>query len=388
MSFKKYGLPIFALYMLTSIILLSFFCYFYYKTSNEKLKIHISKELTSIMGQIAVLAKSDEISTLSFKKIDDAKILIFDVTNRNFIKKDFDFDLNSLKFKKHKHAKYFMPNSEQFFINDGEIFLSENLHFNKMKNNYIVVLRSNEYSEEKLEIISKIVTIFLCSILFFLIVSYFIIKLSFRPLIEKINSLNSFIKDTTHEINTPLSVILMSIEMFENYPEKYLSNIKIAAKTLSNLYENLVNLNFKTTQNTLENINVKEILNERIKYFSIMLGEKNLSLNTDLSEVWLKTDEFKFKNIFDNILSNAIKYCAEKTEISVILCENYFEISNFGNEISKEQKSKIFEKFTRFNAEKSGFGIGLSLVKKYCDELGFKISCESRNQKTSFRVKF
>lgn len=61
-----------------------FFCYFYYKTSNEKLKIHISKELTSIMGQIAVLAKSDEISTLSFKKIDDAKILIFDVTNRNF----------------------------------------------------------------------------------------------------------------------------------------------------------------------------------------------------------------------------------------------------------------------------------------------------------------
>lgn len=281
-----------------------------------------------------------------------------------------------------------MPNSEQFFINDGEIFLSENLHFNKMKNNYIVLLRSDEYSKEKLEIISKIVTIFLCSILFFLIVSYFIIKLSFRPLIEKINSLNSFIKDTTHEINTPLSVILMSIEMFENYPEKYLSNIKIAAKTLSNLYENLVNLNLKTTQNTLENINVKEILNERIKYFSIMLGEKNLSLNTDLSEVWLKTDEFKFKNIFDNISSNAIKYCAEKTEISVILCENYFEISNFGNEISKEQKSKIFEKFTRFNAEKGGFGIGLSLVKKYCDELGFKISCESKNQKTSFRVKF
>lgn len=388
MSFKKYGLPIFALYMLTSIILLSFFCYFYYKTLNEKLKIHISKELTSIMGQIAVLAKSDEISTLSFKKIDDAKILIFDITNRNFIKKDFDFDLNSLKFKKHKHAKYFMPNNEQFFINDGEIFLYENLHFNKMKNNYIVLLRSNEYSEEKLEIISKIVTIFLCSILFFLIVSYFIIKLSFRPLIEKINSLNSFIKDTTHEINTPLSVILMSIEMFENYPEKYLSNIKIAAKTLSNLYENLVNLNLKTTQNTLENINIKEILNERIKYFSIMLGEKNLRLNTDLSEVWLKTDEVKFKNIFDNILSNAIKYCAEKTEISVILCENYFEISNFGNEISKEQKSKIFEKFTRFNAEKGGFGIGLSLVKKYCDELGFKISCESKNQKTSFRVKF
>lgn len=55
--------------MLTSIISLLFFCYFYYKTSNEKLKIHISKELTSIMGQIAVLAKSDEISTLSFKKI-------------------------------------------------------------------------------------------------------------------------------------------------------------------------------------------------------------------------------------------------------------------------------------------------------------------------------
>ena len=70
------------------------------------------------------------------------------------------------------------------------------------------------------------------------------------------------------------------------------------------------------------------------------------------------------------------------------LTKKYFEIQNIGETISKENQAKIYEKFTRFNKEKGGFGIGLSLVKKYCDELKFKATCQSENKITKFKIEF
>lgn len=391
MAFKKYGLPIFVLYMLTSSVLMAFFCYFYYQNATETLKHHTQKELNFTMREILTSAKFG-VQNLDFDKFDDIKINFIDNKSGKFLKKDFDFnDDEFLKFRKN-HAKKggFLDPGHRFLKFNGEIYLIEILKTmpKHSDQSYTIILKSDDFSENKAEIISEILAFFASSILFFLIISYFIIRLSFRPLIEKINSQNAFIADATHEINTPLSVILMSIEMFKISPEKYLANIKTAAKTLSGVYENLVNLNLKTTPNNLSEVDLKALFNERLEYFSVMLAEKNLSLKADLSEVCLKTDEFKIKNIFDNILSNAIKYCFENSEISVVLNQKGFEISNYGEEISKENKSKIFTKFTRFNTQKGGFGIGLSLVKKYCDELNFKISCQSQNSKTSFFVKF
>lgn len=119
-----------------------------------------------------------------------------------------------------------------------------------------------------------------------------------------------------------------------------------------------------------------------------MAEQNSLKIEQNLKEVLLKTDENKFKMIFDNILNNAIKYASKDSIISVNLDNNSFSITNFGEEISKENLEKIYDKFTRFNQNRGGFGIGLSLVKKFADELNFIVRCESSNKITTFSVKF
>ena len=276
---------------------------------------------------------------------------------------------------------------DKFKVKDGKMTFQTFISV-RHGGGYEIYIEDEEYGEEIREVIVEIAIFAAVCVVAFLLISYFIIRLSFRPLYKQINSLNSFITDATHEINTPLSVILMSVEMFEANPKKYLANIKTASKTLSNLYDDLVNLNLKNEPNELKSVDIKALIEERISYFNIMLNDKNLQIKANLEELNLQTDENKFKKIFDNILSNAIKYCDENSEIRVNLTKKYFEIQNTGETISKENQAKIYEKFARFNKEKGGFGIGLSLVKKYCDELKFKATCQSENKTTKFRIEF
>ena len=63
-------------------------------------------------------------------------------------------------------------------------------------------------------------------------------------------------------------------------------------------------------------------------------------------------------------------------------------IKNSGAGIARQNLPHIFELYTRFDERNGGFGIGLFIVKKYCDELGLKISCDSNEDWTEFEVKF
>ena len=81
--------------------------------------------------------------------------------------------------------------------------------------------------------------------------------------------------------------------------------------------------------------------------------------------------------ILDNLLSNAAKYAAQNSEVRIILEPNFFSISNLGHGISKEQQLQIFDRYTRFNDDQGGFGIGLNLVKECCKKNGITVKCQS-----------
>ena len=235
----------------------------------------------------------------------------------------------------------------------------------------------------------KIIFFSFIILLAILIIAYFIIRLSLRPLYKRIDFLNGFIRDTTHEINTPLSVILMSIEMFETDPQKYLNNIKTASKTISTLYEDLTLVKFGGEEdNAVMTFSLSELVRDRLSYFGLNLEQKNINLNAQIAEVQLRSSYKKVRKIIDNLLSNAIKYCDENGDVGVILTPSALTISNGGAGIAKENLSRIFDLYARFDERNGGFGIGLHIVKTFCDELGFKISCKSKEGLTEFRVEF
>lgn len=244
------------------------------------------------------------------------------------------------------------------------------------------VIQGDDISEELFLIRFKILLYALSSFLLISLISYLLVKIALKPLESKITTLNSFIKDFTHEINTPLSVILLSIEQLEKQQldNTKFSRIKLAAKTLSQTYSDLIFLTFPDTiSNEEQKLLIKELVKERLEYFKLFFEQKKLTLSVDLKgEASLMASKSKINKMLDNLISNAIKYNKKGGSITVRLDEKSLSIKDSGYGIDEKNLTKIFERYARFNNDQGGFGIGLNLVKSICKEYNIEISCSSK----------
>ncbi|RAZ56780.1 sensor histidine kinase [Campylobacter hyointestinalis] len=368
---KKYFLPIFLLYTITSSLFLIFFTLSYYKTEKDDIYKKTAHQIRAYANEIEFMLRANG----GYEKIlnlqNEYEINLFDIKSNRYIIKQFDKPKFKNKFYNDKHYMYY----------------SDDIHSRKRMVELNLDIRTSSPKKSIDALFLRTSVIFVVVLLAIFIIAYFIVRLSYLPLLNQIKTLNNFITDTTHEINTPLSVILMSAEMFDKNPTKYLENIKIAAKTLSHLYSDL-SLNLKNEPNHIETLNLKDILEKRIQMFELSAANKGITIISKFEDVGINTDSSKFKKIFDNLLSNAIKYAFKNSDVVVSLDSSTLSVVNHGNVIEKENLNKIYDKFSRFDTQNGGFGIGLSLVKRYCDDLGFEVYCQSANEKTEFSVKF
>ena len=198
--------------------------------------------------------------------------------------------------------------------------------------------------------------------------------------------LDRFIKDTTHELNTPLSAILANIEMMDTdvmveKNRKKLNRINIAAKTVSVLYKDLTFLTLEQEkENEIEHIDLKALIVDRAEYFSVLAESKELTCQLDLKEAYIDADRRKITRLVDNLISNAIKYNKRKGTVGIKLRPGYLEIWDTGIGIEKEKIPLMFDRYMRFNESEGGFGVGLSIVKMIIDEYGIKIDVVSKKE--------
>ncbi len=207
--------------------------------------------------------------------------------------------------------------------------------------------------------------------------------------------LDRFIKDTTHELNTPLSAILTNIEMMDTdimveKNRKKLNRINIAAKTVSQLYRDLTYLTLEQEQkDRMEEIELQGLIRDRIEYFTALANTKQLHFELDMENVIIAADKQKITRVIDNLISNAIKYNKRGGTISVRLRIGRLEIGDTGIGIEEEKIPFIFDRYMRFNQSEGGFGVGLSIVKKILDEYHIDIEVHSKvNEGTKMVLKW
>jgi len=213
---------------------------------------------------------------------------------------------------------------------------------------------------------------------------YFLAKLLLKPMRDSLYLLDRFIKDTTHELNTPVTSIMTNIEMIDRrvMAEKNLKKLKrieVAAKTISNIYEDLtfVALGNKTERKD-EWIDLKFLLTERIEFFKTMAESKHITINAYLQEAKIFIDKNKMTRVIDNLFSNAIKYNKHNGVINIFCKNNMFYMEDTGIGIKKEHLNEICNRYVRFNDSEGGFGIGLSIVYAITREYNIDIKFDSK----------
>lgn len=406
---KKVIRQILLIYLTTTGIFLIIFFSLWYDKLKDELIVSKTNPLREIHRNIITSILNSRFTPIeqSAKNIaTSSNFLNFAIFNKDKVFfNNLTFHFNPSDFKKGAKKRRLKG------ILENKVFILAPMNFNDYFLNHINLdaENSNQNTDDELQIIIQgddimkdlfliRIKVFGFALLAFIllgVIAYFLVRISLKPLEDKINTLNRFIKDSTHEINTPLSVILMSIEQLEKQnifdSNTKFSRIKLAAKTLNQVYSDLVFSNFShTLKGEKEELLLKDLILERLEYFKAFFEQKKIELRSDLNQKsTLFASKIEISKLFDNLLSNAIKYNKKGGKIIIELKENSLKISDNGCGIAKENLKNIFERYTRFNTDQGGFGIGLSLVKRICDENKITISCTSNeNQGSTFTLEW
>jgi len=236
------------------------------------------------------------------------------------------------------------------------------------------IIACKVFEDRKKEIIFKLLFYNVVFLVFVSIFAYFLAKLFLKPMRDEIKKLENFLRDITHEMQTPIAIINSNIEMLEikGIEYKEFQRIKNAANRLSAIFEMLKFLNLKRKE--VISLNLKEVLLERIRFFETQIEQRNLKIKKELKDVILNIDKEDLIRIFDNLLSNAIKY--SMGDIYIYLNEKGFCVENKG-EIKNPKE--VIQKFVRENKSEGGFGLGLYIVNEICKFYGFKFEITNKN---------
>lgn len=247
-----------------------------------------------------------------------------------------------------------------------------------------VIIEVLDNQEWYIKVRSEIITFGILAFVFMLIIGYFISKLFLKPMRDALHLLDRFIKDTTHELNTPISAIITNIEMInkellDEKTAKKINRIDIGAKTISNIYEDLT---FLTLDNKIisenKELDLTKIVNQRVEYFKSLAAIKKIDFKLSIDEnIKFFCDEKKISKLIDNLLSNAIKYNKIGGTISIILKDRLLVIQDTGKGMSKDNLNNLFERYVRFDKSVGGFGIGLNIVWLIAKEYNIKLNVSS-----------
>lgn len=232
------------------------------------------------------------------------------------------------------------------------------------------------------------------------------VSVSFNKLAEELRNTEmlrtDFINNFSHEFKTPIASIkgfaalLKSGDLSEEEKQKYIEAIEEEAMRLSVMATNVLSLS-KVESQTILNDTVTFNLSEQLRSSLLLLEskweKKNLEIQIDIDEYEITASEELLKQVWINLLDNAVKFSPRCGAISVAVNEDdrsiFVTVSNTGSDIPEDKLDKIWGKFYQCDESHSaeGNGIGLAIVKRIVALHNGEVTAKSFDGWTTFSVK-
>ena len=245
---------------------------------------------------------------------------------------------------------------------------------------------------------------FACLLIFFCI-SFLLAGWVVKPVDKAWRQQRQFIADASHELKTPLTVIMANAELLQNpdYDENnhrvFSSNILNMSGQMRNLTEQLLELaraDNMQSRAAFSTLDLSRLISGAILPFEPVFFEKGLTLHADITEnIFIKGNPDKLRQIVEILLDNAQKYSRENGSTWVALQTRgkkhcLLTVANEGDAIPPENLKNLFKRFYRADEARSrtgSFGLGLSIAESIVAYHKGKIWAESKNGVNTFYVK-
>ena len=288
--------------------------------------------------------------------------------------KDFDYDFFPKKPR-------LLPNT--LYHLDNETFAL--FPIPNSKKYYLKISYDNRYLKKDIQkLFWNIAGIFLIATLIIMGLAFLFTLYSLKPIRQALHINQEFIKDILHDFNTPISSMVLNLTMLKkDCQSPFINRIEQSIETIVSLQENL-KLFLKNVKSDAEPVDLAKLASQRIEYFKSLYPSLRFELEVK-EPLTINAPKDLLVRILDNILSNACKYNKKRGFVKVVIDSNKMIIEDSGKGI-KESK-KVFDRF--YKESDRGIGIGLSIVKKLCDELDIHIDIQSEVGKgTKVTLKF
>ena len=326
-----------ALYIISSFLFLALIGYWYYtaqKNALENEMYYKLQHITDVKSGDIIMA---HMKKKTLKKLDVPKgIRLVLIDTKGKIVKGRLID----GFKPQKSG-YFMIDGYHIFVSDAP---REHLNIK------YVVAQSNGLSFALDNLQRKVLSAMIIIALLFAIIAWILSKLFMKPVRQRVEQIEHFINDVTHELNTPITALTMATNQAlktEQCTSKTLKNISISTKQLYDIYSSLTYLNFSDKEEQVEVLDIAEVLQKSITYYSFLCESKRIEVVTDLHNHTFNIPQAQLKLLFGNLIGNAIKYSSPKSTITIRLQDKVLSIKDEGIGIEEVKQKEIFKKFKR-----------------------------------------
>lgn len=234
-------------------------------------------------------------------------------------------------------------------------------------------------------------------------ISYFLAKWALRPAENAWNRQQQFVADASHELKTPLTVILANLRILLSHKEDsiasqecWIKNTQSEAESMKNLVEELLFLarsdaNLASVPKSAQNLS--DLTWNTLLLFEPVAYEQGVTISENIMpDLMVFADSEQIRRLLTILLDNACKYAEGEKHVTLNLsCQRdtiFLTVKNTGKQIPADELPLLFERFYRSDKSrtKSGYGLGLSIAQAIAQAHHGKISVESTKETTSFTV--